>query len=507
MTGADCDDRGILGDRHLIGALVVVVVWLALLQVFHPGAISVSDEVGYTAQALRFADNGSLESGTYYFTGLLDQDPPLRYVHHPGYPMLLGAFFRVAAVDAIDIAAHETIPSFLNYLLLGPVALALFLALRRCCRSDSIAWLGLLLFVSFPLVNQYATLAMSEITVLAVTFAVLMMLFGTGDTPTPGTAMTVGVGVLLGAGILVRQSLVFLVPVVAVVLWTSVGRRQALILLGVVAALAPVYLVLVSGRVEYPGGTLRGILDAFGRSPGEGLRGVIANIDENMDLFFTSFEGVRYTLHKVLFWSLSGAMVAAVGLPQIRRIPLARAAVTAFLVNTMALFAMYEVRSWRGLRVSMNFIPLAIIVVAIAADGLTRRGRRVAVALLAVVTIVASATTVYSVGERTGHAGSRVAREAGGISVAGACFEEGDGPTTVLIDSSLGRIRLAHPEVTWVMVWGPVEDEGLGIVDSKVHFDCVVARRNWPVSFADIGMMEVAESGVLVVYRRDPAYG
>lgn len=485
-------------------AVALLALWVALLQLFHPGVVATSDEWGYVAQGFRIAEEGSLESGAYHYETLRDQEPPLRAAHTPGYAMVLGTYFRAFDIGPGDVVAHETLPSVPNYALGVCCGLVLFVALQRTTTARWAPWVGLGVFLVFPAVTMYATMAMAEITLMAVVTAALVLLVGTAKTMPRWDWRRVAAGIaLLAFGMLIRWTVALALPVLVILLARAYGRRRmARISLGIGVALLVTY-ALSTNRVRFPGSTTAHLSKEVRRSPSDGVRAVFDNLTLNMERMWDHFPSLRYTFVKHSVWLLMALMVIAFLANRSGRSPLATATVAYFALNTLGLFLMYDVEAWRGIRVTMTLVPLAILVVMQGADRVASShpaGRVVGPTLVGILIALAS-MSVYAVDRRTDEVLAGVERRDTAAAAVGPCFENLAEPT-VLIPPFLGRARLAHPHATWVFLQGGGPQGGFEAIDAKIGFDCLVVPQRRQGVAPDEGEL-VAEIAGFATYRTD----
>ena len=222
--------------------LVLLALGIAALAVY--GALAehgpaLVDEYLYLANARHFSETASLDTRFYNSTAILNQGYPHQDMHAPGYVLILGTAMAVFGHGLRTAVA-------LN----ATLYLAGAFLLRRLVRELSLEvraqQVAAVLFLALPLFLPYVFWAMPEVLVGVLALAAL-----TSAASLAGPLGAIVTGLLLGCGMLVRESLVFvLMP--ALVLLRS-WRRAMLALAATGAFVLLVYMPLSKNRGE--GGT------------------------------------------------------------------------------------------------------------------------------------------------------------------------------------------------------------------------------------------------------------
>ena len=322
---------------------------------------ALADEFIYLSGARHFARTGSLDARYYDANAILARGHPHQDVHAPGYVLILGAFDRVAgttnaaaiALNVIALAAA----AWLAYALAG--ALGLEPARRRLA-----ALLALLLPGALP----YVFWAMAETVLTAlVLLAIVVAAHPREDRPWMGMAA----GLVLGLAFVVRESALFALPAVLVLLGPR-ARRTALA--AFVAVLLLVYAPLSRDRA--PGGANFWIPTggrAFGfeavQAAGGGRVGAaLALIGRRAAMNAAELAGLSTT------WTERGILAVYLALPLLAlagwraHSPRSRRYLIALLAGFVAivalLFGVYVVAQWSGYRYVMflmpGFLPLVL---------------------------------------------------------------------------------------------------------------------------------------------------
>ena len=225
--------RGLLG----LAALAAVLVLAYGSRARHGPALA--DEFIYLAGARHFSTTGDLNARFYDADAILRKGYPHHDVHTPGYVLLLGSAMAVAKGTYWTAVALNVV---------GYVGSALLVAaLGRCLGSGNWAALaGGVLYLVLPTYLAYVYWAMAEV-VLGTLFLAALVTAGAWGDRRWGALAT---GVLFGAGVLVRESVLLALPAVLGLLVRRGRVRWFVVSAG--AFLAFVYCPLSGDRA--PGG-------------------------------------------------------------------------------------------------------------------------------------------------------------------------------------------------------------------------------------------------------------
>ena len=195
--------------RELAPVLAVGGVGAALSLAFSFRIPAMADEFVYQAGAALFADTNSLAS-TYYFTdSILTIGYPHQDAHSPGYVMVLGLVSRIVGPGYWTAVALNVGSLLVSLALLW--SLACGLARPRGVRLLTTA------AIVIPASLAYTSWVMPEWLVVAVSLATLWLSVRWGTRPF-GAVLC---GLALGICILIRESGIFLIPVLLLLIGLS----------------------------------------------------------------------------------------------------------------------------------------------------------------------------------------------------------------------------------------------------------------------------------------------
>lgn len=180
-----------------LAALAVLVV--AVASAVAPHGPALPDEFVYLATARYFGETGNLDSRFYNAAALAAQGYPHADMHPPGYVLVLGAFGRLVPSPVIAAVLVNAAALIAGALLVRSLAVRLGLEARR-------AFLAGGLFLAVPCTILYVFWALPEVLVVVVSLAVLRA------AASPRGAVVATLGVWLAAGLLIRESVVFVLP-------------------------------------------------------------------------------------------------------------------------------------------------------------------------------------------------------------------------------------------------------------------------------------------------------
>jgi len=221
--------------RELALVLAVGGLGVALCLALSVRAPGLADEFVYLAGGARFADSNSLAS-TYYFTdSILTIGHPHQDAHAPGYVMALGLFGRVLGTGYASAVS-------LNVLCLL-ASLGLLWSLARSLDRPRGIRLLTAAAVAIPALLAYPSWVMPEWLVVASALAPLWLAVHWGTRPSAAVLC----GLALGLCILIRESGIFLLPALLILIgWSRL--RLALFASTFVAFCLLVWAPLNAGR-------------------------------------------------------------------------------------------------------------------------------------------------------------------------------------------------------------------------------------------------------------------
>jgi 4-amino-4-deoxy-L-arabinose transferase-like glycosyltransferase len=177
-----------------------------------------ADEFVYLAGARRFADTQSLDSTYYFADSILAAGFPHQDAHSPGYVMVLGLAARILGPGYWSAVALN-LASLL-------IALGLLWSLARRLGRPREVRLLTMAAVSVPALFPYASWVMPEWLVVAASLTTLLVAVRWGMSPR-GAVLC---GLSLGVCVLIRESGIFLLP--ALVLLVGASRLRLSLLAG-----------------------------------------------------------------------------------------------------------------------------------------------------------------------------------------------------------------------------------------------------------------------------------
>lgn len=170
---------------------------------------SLADEFVYLAGGLRFANTNSLESTYYYTDAILSVGHPHQDAHSPGYVMILGVVNRILGPGSTSAVALNVVSLLISLGLLW--SLALHLGRPRIARLLTAS------AVAIPALLPYTSWVMPEWPVAASSLGALWVAVLWGERPF-GAILA---GLALGACVFIRESGIFLVPVLILLVGLS----------------------------------------------------------------------------------------------------------------------------------------------------------------------------------------------------------------------------------------------------------------------------------------------
>jgi hypothetical protein len=359
------------------GALALVALGAALLVAYSAAVAhgpALTDEYVYLAGARHFAQTGRLDARFYDADAILQKGYPHQDVHTPGYVILLGAVSSVFGSGYATAVALNAAAYLASTLLVRGLSRALGFGPRG-------AWAAGALYLVLPAQLSYVFWAMAELPLGVLVLLTLYLAARFGRT-VPGAVASAAAA---AATLLVRESIVFVLPAVFVLL-SGARRRLAFAAAAGVLVLA-VYVPL--GRDRAPGGAnfwapTGG--EAFGfEAVQAAAQGRLARTAER--LLHRTAQNAREVVAPETTWTERGflaSFVALVGLAAAgwptydrRQRQYVAALLLAWLALVAVLFGVYVVVRWSGFRYMMFLMPAFLPPALAAADG----GRRTYVPL------------------------------------------------------------------------------------------------------------------------------
>jgi len=200
---------------------------------------ALADEYVYLAGARHFARTGSLDARFYDTRAILARGHPHQDVHGPGYVILLGSLTALVHGGYGTAVALNAAAFVAGALLVQALARGLGLDARTALRAG-------ILYLVLPGYLPFVFWAMPEVLLGTLFLGALLLAVRGGDR----TAAAAAAGIVLGFGLLVRESLAFGVPAIVVALRD--GRRRATFLATVVLFVVCIHVPL--SRQRAPGG-------------------------------------------------------------------------------------------------------------------------------------------------------------------------------------------------------------------------------------------------------------
>jgi hypothetical protein len=360
------------------GVLALVALAALLLAAYGAQALhgaAMVDEYIYLAGARHFAETGRLDARFYDADAILSHGHPHQDVHTPGYVIVLGAciaLFRGGywTAVALNVAAYVV-----GALLVRALARALGYGPRT-------AWIAGAAYLVLPAYLAYVYWAMAEV-VLGFFVLLTLWLAARHGAHLGGAALT---ALAAGSTMIVRESVLFIVPAILVLLR---GWRQRLVFLAVgglftVAVYAPLSRHRAPGGANFwaPTGG-----DAFGFEAVQAAsRGLVGRTLER--LLHRTADNARELMKPETPWTERGFLamsflLAAASLAgwksfdRRQRLYVA-ALLAAWIALVLVLFGVYVVVRWSGFRYMMfltpAFLPPALASVESARTALGRYG-------------------------------------------------------------------------------------------------------------------------------------
>ncbi len=446
-----------------LGTLLLLAYGLATL---HGPALA--DEFIYLGGARHFAETGSLDARYYDARALVERGYPHHDVHTPGYVILLGAAIALVGGTYWTAVALNAAAYLAGALLLCGLSRALG------CSPSRAFWAGVV-FLLLPVHLPYVFWAMAELTLGALLLATLFLSVRYGH-KTWGAVLA---GLAFGLGFLVRESLLFALPALVVVLWR---RRRLTYGLGtIVAFVALVYVPLSRDRA--PGGA-----NFWAPSSGTAFGYEAVQAAETGDLVragAVAADRAVQNLREVATagWAEKGILVLLLVVPiwafvRCRATPgLDRHVLWAlgagWAVIVVLLFTVYVVGRWSGLRYMLFLVPAFV-------PWLVASGSRAAAPPRAPTLVLVTAGALLNVatlGVFNDYKASRQKRQ-NGIAAYVEKYVPVAPARIVLPNGWLYGLRHAPVEVISSL---PASGQELRLLERELFFDCLVVPGDSPL--------------------------
>lgn len=346
-------ERGRTIGAALLLILLATFVSEASLQRSLP-SLGWPDEWIYLTGARNIAERGTLNTNFYIASSIEILGYPHRDVHLPGYALIL------AAVGSFRGFSHQSAAE-LNRFCHVVIVLSAFLLARRFFPPGR-SFLAATLVAILPPYPGYLSIAYPEHVTAA---AFIGLVTAAAWTRTPVTTFVLGV--VAGAAMLFRETMLFALPIFAQQLGTR--RLVRAFLPGFVLAAVTILPPLSANRAIHPNALYPSVITEAVKSPdplGRLVATVVENARTNLELLFTSNPAAQAEDAVLLF------LLGLFGLGALVRLRLesrARGFMDAVLVSSALLFAamiiLYVVRErggvWGGVRALMPFAPLVVV--------------------------------------------------------------------------------------------------------------------------------------------------
>ena len=312
------------------------------------------DEWIYLTLARNIAERGSLNTNFYISSSIEAVGYPHRDVHLPGYALVLAAAGRSQGYT-LDTAIRVNVAMFAV-----SVACAFLIARRFLSLPRSL--LAAALVVILPPYPGYLAIAYPEHVTAAATLALVA-----AAAWFESRAAILALGFGLGVSLLFRETTLFLVPLLAVLIGT--GKAARWLLPGLALALVTVLPPLSTHRAVHPNALYPSAVTEALKQPdpiSSLLSTVTANARINLGLLISSnpFERAE---DAVLLFILALALTALVVAfrKDLATLPLIRGALASTALLFAAMVVIYVVRErggvWGGVRALMPMAPLFVI--------------------------------------------------------------------------------------------------------------------------------------------------
>jgi hypothetical protein len=225
--------------RAPAGLLALAVLLLAGYGLVARLGPALADEYVYLAGARHFARTGSLDARFYDARAILAVGHPHQDVHGPGYVLLLGSLTALVRGDYRTAVGLNVVAYLAGVLLVYRLT-------RDLGFGDRAAALAGALYLILPAFLPFVFWAMPEVLLGTLFLGILVLAVRAGDR----TWAAVAAGLLLGFGLLVRESMAFGLPAVLAAL-RDTRRRTAFL---AAAALFVVFVHVPLSAQRAPGG-------------------------------------------------------------------------------------------------------------------------------------------------------------------------------------------------------------------------------------------------------------
>jgi 4-amino-4-deoxy-L-arabinose transferase-like glycosyltransferase len=489
----------ILNRKDPLFLLFTILVWLVLLYITAPGVFVLSDELHYISLAYNFSENFSLNSKGYYYESLIHQEPPLKGPHNPGFQMLLGMFFKIFGFDEKTILMY-------NYLILFFFTISFYYFLKKYLCNEKSAYTIILLFIGFPLVNMYSQIIMAEITIIASTFLLLFLMFYYEPRRNRYLYYFI-LSLVFWYCFLIRPNVILLLPVFIFYLYKKSGFKEVIRVLLVGVLFLPAVVMLTQNKIEFPYNPIYS-LKHYTSSTIEALNLIIQNFKLNVKRIWEYFPNLRYTINKVLFYQIAFLASFSFSYLDDKQKNLYKIIFSYFTLNTIMLLSFYDNYQWKGLRVSIQFVPFFISFIVMAFQNLTMQKEYIykfaSVIILSFILVVFYSLSIFSIKERYQVIEKKYAEQ--------KQFEEfffkyldKKKPYNILTNIDLRRGYIEFPQSTFTFILNrqSFNRESFQVVNRKMNYDYILLFNNKEVKFLkSFGYSLIGNEKFFYVYKK-----
>ena len=323
---------------------------------FNPYPALVNDAVAYFTVAADFANYGELSARQYYFQALVDGPFPQKDPHFPGYHLTLAAFFKLFGVS-------EDLGKIFNHVIFAASLVLFYLLTLRLTGGDTgISVLANLLFMTYPIVNK--SIIMTEVTVIFSNLLCVYVIFNIFERkPNLVSSFILCISVIYA--ILVRPNAVFLIPGVLIIFqhrryWPWLGVTA---MLGLITTIAILYSGILADRQTPPNDFLTALAQTSGAADFMDL--IANNFISNWNYFLIADLANWHGFSVMLLIAMFAAGCVGRSLQTSPQKNFVRFVLLYFIINSVAIFALYDTQDWRFLRSALQFVPLLILVVVL----------------------------------------------------------------------------------------------------------------------------------------------
>jgi hypothetical protein len=460
-----------------------------------PQLRTLSDECGYISQGLVFSEDFSLQSRSYYYASLIEQDIPLQGPHNPGFTIFLGLYMKLFGYNERNIV-------FMNFMLLSALILGYFFFNDIYFKKRAAGLFGVVLLICAPLINSYATIIMAEISVLVSTFFLIWLMFFFQPTKHKHLYY-LGVFLCFWCCYLLRENIIFLLPIFFIHRFRKTTLKETLSLILLCALFIPAVYLLTRDKIQYTEGFMYRLL-----YESDGITSMVKmifdNFIHNVRMTGSHFPYPLYNWNKLTFYFLT--ILGLLSYPSLndKEKPVYRVIVPFFLINTLMLFCFYDNFDFRGLRSSIQFIPFFLLLSInstfndLRSKGWLRKTISISMLLLLSVGFIG---TNHKVIRHKQTDGSLTMPQKMAIRLYEKHLAGQDSPT-ILTDNGLYRILLIYPQSSVIFAeYEEINSMTFKVVNSKMNFDYIFYNGREHELFLESGFKLVDITPVGRVYK------